>query len=47
MDLLKDYFGVNYNGFCNEFLKLIADEEHVSNGCVKFYVGIKRIKNNI
>ncbi|OCA98333.1 class I SAM-dependent methyltransferase [Clostridium beijerinckii] len=39
---LKDYFGINYNKFCNDFLNLISDEEHVSNGCVKFYVGIKK-----
>lgn len=39
---LKDYFGVNYNEFCKEFLNLISDEKHVSNGCVKFYVGIKK-----
>jgi ubiquinone/menaquinone biosynthesis C-methylase UbiE len=38
---LKDYFGVNYNEFCNDFLNLISCEEHVANGCVKFYVGIK------
>ena len=39
---LKDYLGVNYNEFCKEFLNLISDEENVSNGCVKFYVGIKK-----
>jgi hypothetical protein len=39
---LKDYLGVNYNEFCKDFLNLISDEEHVSNGCVKFYVGIKK-----
>lgn len=41
---LKDYLGVNYDEFCNEFLNLISDENHVTNGCVKFYVGIKNIK---
>jgi len=39
---LKDYFGENYDEFCKDFLNLISDEEHVSNGCVKFYVGIKK-----
>jgi hypothetical protein len=39
---LKDYIGVNYNKFCKDFLNLISDEEHASNGCVKFYVGIKK-----
>lgn len=39
---LKDYFGVNYDEFCNDFLNLIYDESHEANGCVKFYVGIKK-----
>lgn len=39
---LKDYFGVNYDEFCNDFLNLISDESHEANGCVKFYVGIKK-----
>lgn len=39
---LKECFGANYNEFCNDFLNLISCEEHVANGCVKFYVGIKK-----
>lgn len=39
---LKDSFGDNYNEFCNDFINLISDENHVSTGCVKFYVGIKK-----
>ena len=39
---LKTYFGVNYNKFCDNFLNIISDESHVANGCVKFYVGIKK-----
>lgn len=39
---LKDHLGVNYNEFCNDFLNLLSDENHVANGCVKFYVGIKK-----
>lgn len=38
---LKEYFGAEYNQFCKYFLSYISDEKHVSNGCVKFYVGIK------
>lgn len=39
---LKDHLGINYNEFCNEFLALISNENHVANGCVKFCVGIKK-----
>ena len=41
---LKSFFGDEYADFCNEFLNNISDENHISKGCVKFYVGIKNSK---
>ena len=43
MVTLKDFFGADYPEFCMDFLNHISHENHTSNGCVKFYVGIKRV----
>ncbi len=39
---LKNHFGENYREFCDMFINLLSSEEHIANGCVKFYVGIKK-----
>lgn len=38
---LKEYFGESYSEFCKEFIDSISKEDHITNGCVKFYVGVK------
>lgn len=38
---LKEYLGENYTEFCRVFIESISEENHVSNECVQFYVGIK------
>lgn len=38
---LKACLGRKYPEFCRDFLNIISKEDHVSNGCVQFYVGIK------
>lgn len=42
MTMLKSYFGKEYSGFCNHFIEAISEESHKTNGCVKYYVGIKK-----
>lgn len=42
---LKESFGENYSEFCRDFINNISDENHISSGGVKFYVGVKEIKN--
>lgn len=39
---LKSVLGARYNEFCENFLSEISKTNHVSSGCVKFYVGIKK-----
>ena len=39
---LQSYFGTKYPEFYDEFLDNISDEKHISEGCVQFYVGIKK-----
>lgn len=39
---LKSYLGANYIDFSKEFLNIISEEGHKSDGGVKFYVGMKR-----
>ena len=39
---LKAYFGSQYPEFCAYFLNILQQENHTSNGAVKYYVGIKR-----
>lgn len=39
---LKSYLGEKYIEFKKEFLGVIAEKDHKSDGGVKFYVGIKR-----
>ncbi|MBP2657018.1 MAG: Methyltransferase type 12 [Firmicutes bacterium] len=39
---LKSYLGKNYIEFSKEFLNSISEEDHRSNGGVKFYVGVKK-----
>ena len=39
---LKSYLGENYIEFSKEFLNSISEEDHKSNGGVKFYIGIKK-----
>lgn len=42
MVLLKNHFGENYGEFCDLFINSLSSEKHIANGCVKFYVGIKK-----
>ena len=42
MVFLKSYFGTKYPEFCKYFLNIISEESHITNACVKFYVGVKR-----
>lgn len=44
MITLKSYFGGQYHGFCNYFSNVITDEGHITNGGVKYYVGIKKYR---
>ncbi|MHC1682220.1 MAG: class I SAM-dependent methyltransferase [Clostridiaceae bacterium] len=37
---LKEYFGESYSDFCTDFIETISDENHITNGGVKFYVGV-------
>lgn len=41
MVYLKNHFGENYEEFCDMFINSLSSEEHIANGCVKFYVGRK------
>lgn len=38
---LKSCLGEKYPEFCRDFLNTISKENHISNRCVQFYVGIK------
>lgn len=41
MVVLKSYLGMGYSEFCNHFIDTISKEGHITNGGVKYYVGIK------
>lgn len=38
---LKSYMGEAYQDFCHHFLETISQQNHNSNGGVKYYIGIK------
>jgi len=42
MVILKSYLGNQYPKFCSHFLNIISKENHITNACVKYYVGVKR-----
>ena len=41
MVILKSYLGTKYPEFCSHFINTISKENHITNGGVKYYVGIK------
>lgn len=41
MVALKSYLGIGYSEFCNHFIDTISKEGHITNGGVRYYIGIK------